>query len=97
MTLTKRRRKRRKGNERKWRATERRGMRNRQRKGIRGVRKGRRRTTWQALSIPDIWQTTAGAKAAAFCARKSCLVPSRQEHQSWFLASPKVASFEVWR
>lgn len=72
-------------------------MRNRQKKGIKGGRWGRGRTTWQALSIPDIWQTTAGAKAAAFCARKSCLVPSRQEHQSWFPASPKVSSFEVWR
>lgn len=96
MELAKRRRKRRKGGERKGRATERRGMRNRQRKGIRG-RGGRGRTTWQALSIPDIWPTTAGAKVAAFCARKSCLVPSQQEHQSWFPASPKVASFEVWR
>lgn len=72
-------------------------MRNSQRMGIKGVRWGRGRTTWQALSIPEIWQTTARAKAVAFCARKSCLVPSQQEHQSWFLASPKVASFEVWR
>jgi hypothetical protein len=38
----------------------------------------------------------AGAQAAVSCARKLCPVPPQQKvHQSWFPASPKVASFEV--
>lgn len=36
----------------------------------------------------------AGAKAGS--ARKICPVP-RLQHQSWFPASPKVVSFEVWQ
>lgn len=28
---------------------------------------------------------------------KVCPVPGLREHQSWFPANPKVASFEVWQ
>lgn len=52
-------------------------------------------------SLPDAWQTTFQSSWGQGCSPsvpgKICPTPLLQEHQSWVPASPKVASFEVWR